>query len=52
MKIIDDLIHDIHEMVELTVDERMSGTLNNDAEDSWNRIIGHLNKIKLLLEAK
>jgi hypothetical protein len=52
MKIIDDLKHDIHEFTDLTVNEQMSGTLDGNAEDAWNRIVGHLNKIKLLLEAK
>ena len=52
MEIIDALKHDIHELVDLTVNEQMSGTLDSNAEDAWNRIIGHLNKIKLLLKAK
>lgn len=52
MKIIDDLKHDIHELVDLTVNEQMSNTLDGHADDAWNRIIGHLNKIALLLEAK
>lgn len=52
MKIIDDLKHDIHELVDLTVNEQMSNTLDGKADDAWNRITGHLNKIKLLLEAR
>lgn len=52
MKIIDDLKHDIHELVDLTVNEQMSNTLDGKADDAWNRIIGHLNKIALILEAK
>jgi hypothetical protein len=52
MKIIDDLKNDIHELVDLTVNEQMSGELDGQADGAWNRIIGHLNKIKLLLEAK
>jgi len=52
MKIIDDLKHDIHELVDLTVNEQMSNTLDGQSDDAWNRIIGHLNKIALLLEAK
>jgi hypothetical protein len=46
---IDELKSDIQELLDLTVEEHATGTVNREADKLWSKIDGTLNKLKELL---